>query len=83
MKLTPETVTKVLSVLTELVNNATLSVSRNRYDFYADRLRVATTETSLLAAVNRYSELLGCPVLSEQAISNIMRASSAVDAKAV
>lgn len=83
MKLTIETVTKTLSVLGELVNNATLNVSRNRYDFYADRLRVATTESTLLAAVNRYSELLGCPVLSEQSTSNIMRASSAADAKAV
>ena len=83
MKLTPENVTKVLSVLAELVNNATLNVSRNRYDFYADRLRVATTESSLLAAVNRYSELLGCPVLSGQAISNIMQASSAADAEVV
>jgi len=83
MKLTSETVTKTLSVLGELVNNATLNVSRNRYDFYADRLRVATTESNLLAAVNRYSELLGCPVLSEQATMNIMLASSATDAKAV
>jgi hypothetical protein len=83
MKLASETVIKTLSVLGELVNNATLNVSRNRYDFYADRLRVATTESNLLAAVNRYSELLGCPVLSEQATMNIMRASSAADAKAV
>jgi hypothetical protein len=83
MKLTTDTVTKVLSVLTELVNFATLNVSRNRYDFYADRLRVATTESSLLAAVNRYSELLGCSVLSEQAMVNIMAASSALDSKAV
>lgn len=83
MKLTIDTVTKTLSVLGELVNNATLNVSRNRYDFYADRLRVATTESNLLAAVNRYSELLGCPVLSEQSTMNIMRASSAADAKAV
>lgn len=83
MKLTIETVTKTLSVLGELVNNATLNVSRNRYDFYADRLRVATTESTLLAAVNRYSELIGCPVLSEQSTSNLMQASSAADAKAV
>lgn len=69
--------------MTELVNNASLNVSRNRYDFYADRLRVATTEKDLLSAVNRYSELLGCPVLTEHATANILRASSAADAKSV
>lgn len=83
MKLTSETVTKTLSVLGDLMNTATLNVSRNRYDFYADRLRVASTERNLLSAVNRFSELLGCPVLSDKSTLNIVRAASAKDANIV
>lgn len=82
MKLTFETTANLLSVLTEQVNTATLSVSRNRYDFYADRLRVATTEPTLLATINRYGELLGCPVLTEKATLNLMQAAGAPDAQA-
>lgn len=83
MQLTPDTITKTLAVVTELIDNATLSVSRNRYDFYADRLRVATTEPNLLAGLNRYSELLGCPVLTQKSIKAAMQASAAEDAPIV
>lgn len=83
MKLTIDTVTKTLAVITETIDNATLSVSRNRYDFYADRLRVATTEPDLLAGFNRYSELLGSPVLTQKSIKDAMGASAAEDAPIV
>lgn len=83
MKLTTETVSKTLAVIDELINNATLSVNRNRYDFYADRLRVATTESNLLAGFNRYSELLGCPVLTQKQTKAAMQASAADDASVV
>lgn len=83
MQLTTDTVTKTLVVITELIDNATLRVSRNRYDFYADRLRVATTEPNLLAGFSRYSELLGCPVLTQKSTKAAMQASAADDAPVV
>ena len=83
MKLTSETVTKTLSVLGALLNSATLNVSRNRYDFYADKLRQAATEPDLLAAMNRLGELLGCSILPDEELKNILLASKAVDAKAI
>lgn len=80
MQLTTNTTSKILLVITEMIDNATLNISRNRYDFYADRLRVATTEPNLLAGLNRYSDLLGCPVLSQKSIKDAMQASAADDA---
>lgn len=81
--LTTDTTIKTLAVITELIDNASLNVSRNRYDFYADRLRVATTEPDLLAGLNRYSELLGCPVLTQKSIKDAMQASAAADAPVI
>lgn len=83
MQLTTDTVSKTLAVITELIDNTILNVNRNRYDFYADRLRVATTEPNLLAGLNRYSELLGCPVLTQKSTKSAMQASAADDAPVV
>jgi predicted transcriptional regulator len=52
MKLTNDTVTKTVSVLGAFINTATVKGKRNPTDFWADRLRTAAAQRSLIETLN-------------------------------
>ncbi len=83
VNVTKETVKNIIRALAEIVHGATIATSRHKYDFYADRLRVACTSRGLLATINAYSELLGSPVLTSATTKGVMLAAASDDADAV
>jgi hypothetical protein len=78
-----ENVKNVVLALREITRGATIAPKRNAADFYADRLRVATTAGNLLATLNRFGELLGSPVVSSSATGNVIITSASEDADAL
>jgi hypothetical protein len=74
------TVTRIISVISFITKTSTIKGSGNYWDFMADRLRIATTESSLLGCVNRLIEVLGSPPLPNDLSQSLLRATSAPDA---
>jgi hypothetical protein len=83
MKLTPETVTKTVSVIGAFIDTATIKVKRNPTDFWADRLRIAATQRSLIETLNEFGMQLRSSSLSSGELKNMLLAGKAQDAGAV
>lgn len=77
-------VASLIDALQETTRGATIAPRRNAADFYADRLRVATTAgDNLLAVINRFTELLGSPVLRGETVASVAKAAASEDAPAL
>jgi hypothetical protein len=83
MKLTTDTVAKTVSVIGSMMKSATVTGKGNKLDFFADRVRQATTKPDLVTTLNRFGELLGSSALQGEDLKNLLLAGKAQDAKAV